>query len=130
MFRKILIGHPLSILATALWLTASPVFAQDMLKAKHDNHISDCAKAAGVNKARCERHETMAAQCGAVKGEAHFICDREYLLANPLDCSKLAATENASCKAEVAAFKTCDSNPGREFMKCVRDKTGESPMGH
>ena len=126
-------GKPLLILATALFSSLFIVFAafaQDMPKTKTENHVGSCAKATGVNKARCERHETMAAKCGAVKGDAHFACDREYLIANPLDCTKLAGVESAQCKAEVAAFKTCELDQGREFMKCVRGKTGESPMGH
>ena len=123
------------ILATTLLLGVTTTFAQEAAKPavadkKIDSHVGDCVKKEGINKARCERHETMAAKCGAIKGDAHFQCDRDYLLANPLDCSKQTGKDGEQCKAEVAAFKTCEANQGREFMKCVRGATGESPMGH
>ncbi len=124
-----------SILAATLLLSATITCAQEPAKPaatdrKIDSHVGDCGKKEGINKARCERHETMAAKCGAVKGDAHFQCDRDYLLANPLDCTKLSGKNRDQCKAEVAAFKTCEANQGRDFMKCVRGTTGESPMGH
>jgi hypothetical protein len=93
-------------------------------------HTSDCSKQSGVGKARCERHEAMYKQCGAVKGDEHFACDRSYLLANPLKCEGYEGTEVARCSNEAAAFKACEANAGRAFMKCVRNATGESPMGH
>jgi hypothetical protein len=93
-------------------------------------HVGECASRTGVEKARCERHTLMAEKCGPLKGDAHFVCDREFLLANPLDCTKLTDKAKSSCEAEVSAFKTCEKNPGREFMRCVKNTTGESPMGH
>ena len=108
-------------LALLLAFAAAPALAQ---------HDFDCAKRSGVEKARCERHEAMFAKCGPLKGDEHHACDREFLLANPLNCGRLEAGEAARCEREVAAFKTCQPLPGREFMRCVRQSTGESPMGH
>lgn len=95
-----------------------------------DGHVGNCVQKEGVEKARCDRHSKMAEKCGPVKGEAHFVCDRDFLLANPLDCSKLTGKATEACNAELKAFKTCEANQGREFMTCVRTTTGESPMGH
>ena len=92
-------------------------------------HGIDCTGRAGIDLARCERHQAMAAQCGPLKGEAHFTCDRAFLLANPLHCKALASDDAKRCQAEVAAFKTCEPQPGREFMRCVRDEVKASPMG-
>ncbi|MCA2999854.1 MAG: hypothetical protein ING75_14755 [Rhodocyclaceae bacterium] len=103
-------------------LFASSVFAQ--------SHVGDCTKKVAVEKARCERHEKMAEKCGPLKGEAHFVCDREFLLANTLSCKPFIGAASAECEAEVRAFKTCEPKQGREFMKCVKDTTGISPMGH
>jgi len=89
----------------AFLLTTCSAFAQ--------SHVGDCSKKEGVEKARCERHEKMAEKCGPLKGEAHFVCDREFL-----------------CEAEVKAFKTCEPKQSREFMKCVKETIGISPMGH
>ena len=123
------------ILAATLLLSVASSFAHEAAKPtapdkKSDSHLSDCGKKEGINKARCERHEAMATKCSAIKGDAHFQCDRDYLMVNPLDCTKLSGKDGEQCKAEVAAFKTCEANQGREFMKCVRGATGESPMGH
>ena len=93
-------------------------------------HVGGCDEKIGVEKARCERHQKMFDKCGVLKGEEHFKCDREFLLANPLDCSKQAGDEKGKCEKEVAAFKTCESNPGMAFMRCVRKEAGSSPMGH
>ncbi|MBK8323236.1 MAG: hypothetical protein IPL06_10990 [Betaproteobacteria bacterium] len=112
------LAAPLALLIAAL---AAPAFGQ---------HAFDCAKRAGVEKARCERHESMFAKCGPLKGDEHHACDRDYLLANPLKCDRQSGEEAAKCEKEVAAFKTCRPQPGREFMRCVRQSTGESPMGH
>jgi hypothetical protein len=100
----------------------TPCFAQ--------SHVSDCNKKDGVDKARCERHEKMAEKCGAIKGPAHHTCDREFLLANPLSCKTLTGKAAAACEAEAKAFKTCEPKLGNDFIKCVKDNTGESPMGH
>lgn len=109
------------ILATAALLAISTGVAA---------HGGDCGAKQGVEKARCERHTTMYEKCGPLKGDAHHACDREYLIANPLDCGKLAGEEAGKCAKEVAAFKTCEANQGREFMRCVTKTTKESPMGH
>lgn len=93
-------------------------------------HNAECPKLQGVDKARCERHEEMYKKCGPLKGEAHFACDREFLVANPLNCSALSGGDAERCGREVAAFKACESNAGPEFMRCVRKASGESPMGH
>jgi hypothetical protein len=95
-----------------------------------DEHVGNCAKKEGVDKVRCERHSKMAEKCGQLKGDAHFACDREFLMANPLDCSKFSGKAADACNAEVKAFKTCEANQGHEFMKCVKATAGESPMGH
>lgn len=93
-------------------------------------HVGSCDEKTGVEKARCERHQKMFDKCGVLKGEEHFICDREFLRANPLDCGKQTGAEKAKCEKEVAAFKTCETQQGREFMRCVRKEAGSSPMGH
>jgi hypothetical protein len=98
--------------------------------ADHQAHVGNCAKKEGVEQLRCERHTKMAEKCGPLKGEAHFVCDREFLLANPLSCKTLTGKFATSCEAELKAFKTCEPKAGREFMKCVKETTGESPMGH
>lgn len=121
-------------LAASLIATAGITIAQaeETATAKKDQHVSSCDKnkAESINKSRCERHEKIAEKCGPLKGDAHFACDREYLLANPLLCKTMNGKDGDSCKAEVAAFKSCEANQGREFMKCVYKATGESPMGH
>ncbi len=93
-------------------------------------HVGPCAKKPGVEQLRCERHMHMAEKCGPLKGDAHFACDRAFLLANPLVCHSLSGKAADACAAEVRAFRTCEPQPGREFMKCVKDATGESPMGN
>ena len=92
-------------------------------------HEFECGKEAGIQKLRCERHEKMYAKCGAIKGEAHFVCDREFLLAHPLQCTGLEPADAKCCEAELAAFKTCEPKAGREFLVCVRDAMKASPMG-
>jgi hypothetical protein len=92
-------------------------------------HEFKCGERSGIDRARCERHEKMFAKCGPIKGEAHFVCDREFLLAHPLVCTALAGDDVKRCEAEVTAFKTCEPKPGRELMRCVRDEIKASPMG-
>jgi hypothetical protein len=92
-------------------------------------HSLDCAGKTGVEAARCARHQKMAALCEAKTGDAHFACDRAFLLANPLPCEALQGDDAKQCQAEGAAFKVCEPKAGRDFMQCVRDKTGASPMG-
>ncbi len=112
-----------AVLATSFAMAySSPTAAQ--------GHVGDCVKKEGVEKARCERHQKMAEKCGALKGEAHHVCDREFLIANPLDCKAQSGKSAIACEAEVKAFKTCEPKAGVEFMKCVKTTTGESPMGH
>lgn len=95
-----------------------------------DRHVGECDAKDGVEKLRCERHVKMAEKCGRLAGDAHFACDREFLIAHPLACTGLTNTVLEACTAEVNAFKTCQSNMGREFMRCVTQTTGQSPMGH
>lgn len=111
----------LSVLLTSLFLAVN-VLA--------DGHAGECISKSGVEKLRCERHLKMAVKCGPLKGDAHFACDREFLLANPLVCTGLKDDAGIACKAEFNAFKTCESNAGREFMKCVAQTTGQNPVGH
>lgn len=92
-------------------------------------HEFKCDTRSGIDRARCERHEKMYVRCGPLEGEAHFVCDREFLLANPLDCSALTGEDASRCEAEVKAFKACQAQPGRAFMRCVRDAIRASPMG-
>jgi hypothetical protein len=91
-------------------------------------HTIDCSKRSGIDLARCERHQKMAAKCGPIQGDAHFACDREFLLGNPLDCKTFSGDAAQRCEAEVAAFRSCEPKPGREFMRCVRDATRGGPM--
>jgi hypothetical protein len=114
-------GRRAALLALLAVLAAGPAQAQA--------HTTECGKAAGIDKARCERHEKMAVQCGPLKGEAHHACDRDFLLANPLACTALPAAEQPRCQAELDAFKACESKAGRAFMACVRDMAKESPLG-
>jgi hypothetical protein len=55
--------------------------------------------------------------------------DREFLLVNPLDCTRLAGDDVMRCEAETTAFKACEPKPGREFMRCVRDALKAGPTG-
>ena len=94
------------------------------------HHTIDCSGRSGIELARCERHQTMAAQCGPIAGDAHFACDRAFLLANPLRCDALGSDDATRCAAEAAAFKACEPEPGRAFMRCVGERLKASPMGH
>ena len=93
-------------------------------------HVADCSRFDGVAQLRCERHVRMMDKCGLLKGTAHHACDREFLLANPLNCSVLKEGQRTLCDAELKAFKTCEPKPGVEFMGCVKQSTGASPVGH
>lgn len=94
------------------------------------SHTFDCQTRSGIERARCERHERMYAKCGPLKGEAHFMCDREFLLATPLDCKSLDADDAKRCSAETVAFKSCEVHAeGRAFLRCVRDTIRANPMG-
>lgn len=92
-------------------------------------HGIDCAAKTGIDLLRCERHQRMAEQCGPLAGDAHFACDREFLLANPLSCQALSGEDPKRCAAETAAMKRCEPKAGREFLRCVRDEIKASPMG-
>ena len=92
-------------------------------------HGVDCSGKGGIDLARCERHQKMAELCEAKKDDAHFACDREFLLAHPLSCAALQGNDARQCQAEGAALKLCEPKPGREFMRCVRDEIRASPMG-
>lgn len=109
-------------LAVTLLAISAPLPAQA--------HEVDCKGRTGIELARCERHQKMAAKCGPIKGEAHYVCDREFLLAHPLDCKVLTGAEDAKrCEAELTAAKRCEPKPGREFLVCLRDASRENPMG-
>lgn len=104
----------------ALFATAVPAQA----------HEVDCKGSTGIELARCERHAKVAGQCGKITGDAHFVCDRDYLIANPLDCKTLAGDEVQQCKAEIVAIENCKGKQaGREFMQCVRAEAKANPMG-
>ena len=96
-------------------------------------HLADCTRVEGVAKERCERHMKIGEKCGAIKGEAHYVCDQEFLVANPLNCPKYGASgqeaDAKSCQKELDAVKTCSTKTGREFIKCVSTTAGASPMG-
>lgn len=115
---KIRLPLPALLLATAAALPSAQA------------HEMDCSARAGIDRARCERHQRMYERCSPVKGEEHFACDRGFLLAHPLDCSTLQGEDAKRCAAEVAAFQTCEPQPGRAFMRCVRDTIKASPVGH
>ena len=70
----------------------------------------------------------MYAVCGPIKGEAHFVCDRSFLLDNPLNCATLDEANAKLCVAETKAFDTCKAKEGREFLTCVKAQTTSSPM--
>lgn len=91
-------------------------------------HVESCTTLEGIKKARCERHEKKYAVCGSVIGEAHFTCDRSFLLDNPLNCAALDDANAKLCTAEAKAFDTCKPKQGREFLVCVKEQTAASPM--
>lgn len=88
--------------------------------ARDDRHVSDCATLAGIAKARCERHERMYEKCHAIRGEAHHECDRQFIVANPLDCSTLSADDTRACEQDREAARACSAESGRGFLRCVR----------
>ena len=90
-------------------------------------HEVDCSAKKGLDLARCQRHVKMAGRCEPVKGDAHYACDREFMIANPLACSALEGADQAQCQAEGAALKSCEPKPGREFMRCVSNAIKTSP---
>ena len=71
----------------------------------------------------------MAQQCGPLAGEAHFVCDRQFLLGHPLNCQALQGDDLQRCADETAAMTRCEPKAGREFLRCVRDEIKASPMG-
>lgn len=114
---------PLGILATmtmacGLWIAVpGPSWS----------HSVDCTGRSGIELARCERHQKMAAKCGPIQGEAHFACDREFLIGNPLNCKALAGDDARQCGVDLDAVKACQPRQGQEFMRCVRDATLATP---
>jgi hypothetical protein len=121
------------LVACALALVASllvTALAAPAVTAPKKSHVGDCTARTGIARARCERHERMYAKCGPIKGEAHFVCDREFLLAYPLDCSQVGFADAQTCEAERAAFIKCEPQQGRAFIRCVRTEIDASPMGH
>jgi hypothetical protein len=123
------VRHPLrsridvAALAGALWLASSLLPASAA-------HMPNCDGRKGIDLARCERHQKMAGKCGELTGEAHYACDREFLMANPLECKALEGEERKQCAAETEAFRTCSPKAGSHFIRCVRDEAKASPMGH
>lgn len=86
-----------------------------------EEHSGDCSKMKGIKQARCERHELMYEKCHAIRGEAHFVCDSDFIKANPLDCAKLSGAAAEICRAELEAVATCEQRQGREFVRCERE---------
>ena len=111
----------LTAIALAL-LLAPPAFAQ-----RGGGHIPDCNTLEGLKKARCERHTRMYDKCHEIKGEGHHECDRQFLVANPLDCTTLAGGDAEACSAERAAVQACKDETGTAFFRCARDKLRTDP---
>lgn len=109
-------------------LMLSPIVGLLVYMVPLQAHEVKCENMAGIKMARCERHQKMAEKCGPIKGEAHYACDREYLIANPLSCTSLAGKDATQCAAEAKAFQTCEAKPGKEFMVCVRKEIDANPM--
>ena len=61
-----------------------------------------------------------------------LICVAIPVPAHGVDCAGRTGIELARCErcqAEVSAFKTCEPQAGRDFMRCVRDEVKASPIG-
>jgi hypothetical protein len=110
---------PLFLMSLAL---SSAVQAQ-----RGDGHIPDCNTLQGLKKARCERHTRMYDKCHAIKGEAHHICDREFLIAHPLECDSLGGKDAEGCRAERDAIHACREETGSAFFRCARDRIRADP---
>lgn len=95
-----------------------PASAQAPAK-RDDRYVSDCTTLAGISKARCERHERMYEKYHAIRGEAHHECDRQFILASPLDCSTLSADDARVCEQEREAVRACSAESGRGFLRCM-----------
>jgi hypothetical protein len=98
---------------TKLTILSAGIFASFSLGTSA--HVSGCDKKEGIEKMRCERHIKMAEKCGPLKGDAHFACDREFLIANPLDCTKLTDKAADSCAAETKHSKHVKPIKGVNF---------------
>ena len=103
-------------------LTCSVVHAQ-----RGGGHIPDCNTLEGLKKARCERHTRMYDKCHEIKGEGHHECDRQFLIANPLDCKALAGRDAQACGAEREAVQACKDETGTTFFRCAREKLRADP---
>jgi hypothetical protein len=90
-------------------------------------HHGDCSRITGIKQAHCERHEWMYGKCHAIRGEAHHECDRQSILANPLDCAKLSGADVEACRAELEATKNCEDRRGSEFFRCMREALVADP---
>ncbi len=95
-----------------------PASAQAPAK-RDDRYVFDCTTLAGISKARCERHERMYETCHAIRGEAHHECDRQFIVANPLDCRTLSAEDARACEHEREVVRACSAEFGRGFFRCV-----------
>lgn len=82
-------------------------------------HNGDCSKMTGIAQARCERHERRYEKCHAIRGESHHECDRQFIVANPLDCRTLSAEDARACEHEREAVRACSAVSGRGFFRCV-----------
>ena len=111
-----------------LFLSALALFlAPDALAQRGGGHIPDCNTLEGLKRARCERHTRMYDQCHHIKGEAHHECDRQFLLANPLDCKPLAGRDAEGCAAEHDAVAACREQTGTAFFRCARERLRADP---
>jgi hypothetical protein len=90
-------------------------------------HDADCAMLGGIGKARCERHQRMSGKCSPIKGEAHLDCDRDFLIANPLDCVSLKGADRSACVAEREALVVCRGQCGRGFFECTMERLRTDP---
>ena len=91
------------------------------------SHDADCATLEGIGKARCERHQRMSGKCSPIKGEAHIDCDRDFLIANPLDCVPLKGADRTACVAEREALVVCRGQGGRGFFECMMERLRTDP---
>ncbi|HEX5162541.1 MAG TPA: hypothetical protein VFV88_12530 [Steroidobacteraceae bacterium] len=108
------------IALAALLFASPPALAQR-------GHVPECSQFEGIRKVRCERHEKMYDQCHAISGPAHHECDRQFLIAHPLDCTALSGGDAGTCQAEVEAVAACKDREGREFFACARERLRADP---
>lgn len=79
---------------------------------RDERHFADCATLAGIARAR---------------GEAHHECDRQFILANLLDCSSLSGDDAHACGREREAVRACADKAGGDFFRCVREALRADP---